>query len=81
VDRSLEGRKAMGVIAYIPRLVLLGDPWGASDDKLVCDLCPKDHDLRLWCWFIEQAASRVFGTQGFLEAFGVARDRIEERLA
>jgi hypothetical protein len=76
---SFEGRKTMAVIAFMPQVVLFGDPWSVNDDKLVCDLCPKDHDLRLWLWIVEHEARRVFGAQEFLEAFGVARDRIEQR--
>ena len=77
-DRSSSARR-LGVIAYIPRLVLFDEPWGVDDDKLVCDVCPTDHDLRVWLWILEQDARRVFGHGPFLEAFGAARDRIEQR--
>jgi hypothetical protein len=78
---SFEGRRTMAVIAFIPQIALFGDPWSVNDDKLVCDLCPTDHDLRLWVWIVEHEARRVFGTQEFSEAFAAARDRIEQQLA
>jgi hypothetical protein len=73
---SFEFRKTLGVIAYVPRLALLDDPWGVKDAVLVDELCPSGHDLRLWRWIVEHDARRVFGTQDFAEAFAAARDRI-----
>jgi hypothetical protein len=78
---SFEFRRTLGVIAYMPRLALLDDPWGVNDDALVLDLCPTGYGAWSWVWTIEQGARRVFQTDGFREAFGAARDRIEQQLA
>jgi hypothetical protein len=78
---SFEGRKAMAVIVFVPRLALLDDPWGVNDDALIDDPCPTDYELRVWRWIVEQSALRVFATQEFAEAFAAARDRIEQQQA
>jgi hypothetical protein len=83
--RALEGtyrdRLAVATLAFMPYVVLLGEPEGKGDMALVEAMRPHDHSARLWNWLVEQDARRLFRTDEFLEAFGAARDRIEQQLA
>ena len=74
---ALERDKVVAVIAYMPRLLSVGDPWSSHDDEQIERLRPADHDALLWRWTIGHRARRLFVTDAISRSYADALERIE----
>ena len=83
--RALEGgyrdRLAIATLAFMPYVVLLGEPEGKGDMALVDAMQPHGYSGKLWRFIVEEDARRLYRSERFHPAFAEAVERIERQLA
>jgi hypothetical protein len=83
--RALEGsyrdRLAIATLAYMPYVVLLGEPEGKSDIGLVEAMRPSRYSREIWRWVVMQNARRLFLSADFEPAFASSSAKIEQQMA
>lgn len=71
-------RKTIAVIARLPAIALVNDPWGVSDASVVDEERWPTYSVELWRWWIDSVARRVYSSEAFNLAYAEASERIEK---
>jgi hypothetical protein len=75
---SFRDRLNCATVAMVPSLVMFGAEGSEGDLRAVAEIRPDGYTVELWRWVVEQHARKLIASEGFAEAFAVARDRIEQ---